>query len=60
MDKVPLEREVLAVERVLARRMEVELLELELAPVDDQRAARRVVDLDRVAVVDDVAGGVAL
>lgn len=43
----------LAVDFLLARLVEVELHELVASAADVDRAARRVVRLDRVAVVDD-------
>jgi len=53
MDEMSLHRRPLAVQRVLARGMEMELLQFVLAPRRRVEAAGRGVRLDRVPVVDD-------
>ena len=53
--EVRFHRKGLATDGVLAGRMEMELLQLELRVVDGDLAAGVVVHLDRVAIVDDLA-----
>jgi hypothetical protein len=56
MDEMPFEWKTLAVEPILARGAEVELGESEYFAVDGERAARSLVDLDRVPVVLNAGG----
>ncbi len=52
--QVDFHQEVLAVDRVLARGVEVELLELVHVAIQRERATRTVVDLDGMPVVHDL------